>query len=125
MSQAQYPELKTHMMEHHWLQNRPRVCNSLFLDGIWDGCEPNYFNQGERSVPVTLFYDGHVEGFGHSEAVAADARLRGQQGYGTWHRETPFGNSGYFGLQGYDTLQSSHHILTINGIRGRDKTADH
>ncbi len=55
MGQVRYPTLKTHMLEHHWLQNVPVACNASF-----SGCEPYYFNHGFQSVPVTLFYDASV-----------------------------------------------------------------
>ncbi|MHC4650155.1 MAG: type II secretion system protein, partial [Planctomycetota bacterium] len=53
--QIRYPTLKTHMLEHPWLQNTKVACNDSF-----DGCEPYYFNHSYQSIPVTLFYDGSV-----------------------------------------------------------------
>jgi prepilin-type N-terminal cleavage/methylation domain-containing protein len=133
-SQALYPALKTHMLEHHWLQQRRAECNPCWADGIYDGCEPYYFNHGWESVPVGLFYDGHVESIGVREAIAADARMLAQSGYpgwGLWSRDTPFGGSsdppdgGYFMGCSYDTLScTSFHVLTTDGIRGRDKLGD-
>ncbi|MCP3902560.1 MAG: type II secretion system protein, partial [Planctomycetes bacterium] len=41
-SQAEYPGLKTHMLEHHWLQNNRVDCNPGFQPGTYDGCEPYY-----------------------------------------------------------------------------------
>jgi hypothetical protein len=136
---ALYPDLKTHMLEHHWLQNRRAECNPAFINGLYDGCEPYYFNHGWESVPMTLFYDGHVEGLGVREAIAADSRMCRQTGsdpadpncWGLWSRDTPFGGSpsgpagGYFMDYSYDSLSfTSFHILTTDGIRGRDKLGD-
>ena len=58
------------------------------------------------------------------KAERADARNKVQSGWGLWHRGTPFGTGGYFHAQGYDDAESSFHILTTDGIRGRDITAD-
>jgi hypothetical protein len=56
------------------------------------------------------------------EAQAADARLLQQLGdYGLWHRETPFGDDGYLVGDSWDFLtNTSFHILTTDGILGRD-----
>ncbi|MHC5004477.1 MAG: type II secretion system protein [Planctomycetota bacterium] len=121
--QARYPDLKTHMLEHHWLQQTRADCNAAFASGTYDGCEPYYFNHSWESVPVALFYDGHVEGLGVREAEATDSRLQVQSGTGTWHRGTPMGSDGYFIPEGYDFAATSFHILTTGGIRGRDRLA--
>ncbi len=121
MSQVKYPGLKTHMLEHHWLQNVEVECNSAF-DGFGTplDCEPYYFNHGLTSSPVTLFYDAHVELVGAHEAMLADRRHNNQAGYGLWSRDTPFSDDGYFIDLGYDFAETSFHILTTDGIRGRD-----
>ena len=123
-SQAAYPELKTRMLEHHWLQQRRSECNGNFIDGTYNGCEPFYFNHAWESVPVALFYDGHVEGIGVREAETADSRMMAQSGWGLWSRDTAFGDNGYFIGSGYDFANSSFHILTTDGIKGRDKIGD-
>jgi hypothetical protein len=121
-SQARFPDLKTHMLEHHWLQRSRADCNASFTDGTYDGCEPFYFCHSIDSAPVTLFYDGHVGNAGVQEAQQADQRQLGQAGYGLWHRGTPMGASGYFGDEAYDFRadNASFHILTTDGILGRD-----
>jgi prepilin-type N-terminal cleavage/methylation domain-containing protein len=121
MSQARFPDLKSHMTEHHWLQQSRADCNPSFESGsgAFD-CEPYYFNASWESVPVTLFYDGHVEGLGVREAEAADTRVTVQSGHGLWSRDTPMGSDGYFIDTGYDFANTSFHILTTEGIRGRD-----
>jgi hypothetical protein len=72
---------------------------------------------------MTLFYDGHVEGLGTLEAQAASSRAATQSGgMGLWHTGTPFGTDGYFIDLGWDTAaNTSFHILTTDGITGRDK----
>ncbi|MHC4989466.1 MAG: type II secretion system protein [Planctomycetota bacterium] len=123
MSQALYPDLKTHMLEHHWLQNARADCNPGFV-GVYNGCEPYYFNHSWESVPVSLFFDGHVGPLGVRESEQADARLRSQTGtHGTWNRSTPWGGDGYVSDIGYDFATTSFHILTNDGIRGRDRLA--
>jgi prepilin-type N-terminal cleavage/methylation domain-containing protein len=123
MSQARYPDLKTHMLEHHWLQNSRADCNAGLDEGTYDGCEPYYFNHSWESVPTTLFFDGHVEGLGVREAESADSRLQVQGGHGLWSRDTPFGADGYLIGVGYDFASTSYHIFTTDGIRGRDKVS--
>ncbi|MHC5004775.1 MAG: type II secretion system protein [Planctomycetota bacterium] len=120
---ARHPDLKTHILEHHWLQQSRADCNRAFEPGTYDGCEPYYFNHSWESVPVTLFYDGHVGALGVREAEAADTRMQVQSGHGLWSRDTPFGGDGYFIDLGYDFASTSFHILTTDGIRGRDTIA--
>ena len=47
-----------------------------------------------------------------------------EPGYGLWSRDTNWGNEGYVSDYGYDYAQTSFHILTTDGIRGRDLTSD-
>ncbi len=144
MSQAQYPQLKTHMLEHHWLQNARAECNSFWDGGTFNGCEPYYFNASRDSTPMTLFYDGHIEPFGVGEAMKSSARHFAQTseqgtGFHLWHRHTinkgtdpaeagdPWPVGGYFMEMIYDKGSTydaitSFHVLTTDGILGRDKT---
>jgi prepilin-type N-terminal cleavage/methylation domain-containing protein len=139
-SQARYPELKTHVIEHHWLQNRRAECNASVPTtfGTYDGCTPYFFNHGMDSVPQALFYDGHVASLGVREVLEADTRLKRQvhgnaqfEDNGLWRRDTPMGQYGYFEEQawGYTTFagydvdtipRTSFHVLTNDGILGRD-----
>ena len=114
---AEYPDLKTHMIEHSWVQDPPAECNPAFL-----GCQPFYFNHGIDSMPATLFYDGHVRLLPNAEVFAADQQILKQTGGvdGLWSRDTPFGANGYFIEFGYDGTPLSHHVLTTDGILGRD-----
>ena len=94
-----------------------KPCNPVFF-----GCEPYYFNAGIDSSPVTLFFDGHIRLLPNSEALFADLQVLAQTGQvdGLWHRGTPFGTSGYFIDEGFDGVPLSHHVLTTDGILGRD-----
>ncbi|NNF41476.1 MAG: type II secretion system protein [Phycisphaerales bacterium] len=123
-SQCTYPSLKTRVLEHHWLQNTQADCNPSFVPGTYDGCEPYYFNHAWESSPMTLFYDGHVESIGTRKAMRADGRQMAQTGYGLWSRDTTFGEDGYFIPEGYDQAATSYHILTTDGIKGRDIVSD-
>ncbi|MFK7961901.1 MAG: type II secretion system protein [Phycisphaerales bacterium] len=121
--QARYPSLKTHMLEHHWLQNRRIECNPAIVGGTYGGCEPHYFNAAWESSPMTLFYDGHVGSVGVRKAMRADGRIKAQvNGFaGLWSRDTPFGADGYYSGVAYDDQAlTSFHILTSDGILGRD-----
>lgn len=123
-SQVQYSSLKTHMLEHHWLQGRKSPCNAALEDQHYAECEPWYFNQGKESRPVTLFYDGHVELISVDQAERADARHQVQAGFGLWSRDTPLGPDGYFSGAGYDDANTSFHLFTTDGVRGRDILSD-
>ncbi len=121
MSQARYSALKTHLLEHQWLQNVEVQCNPAFNGfGTSLACEPYYFNHALTSSPVTLYYDMHVSLTGAHEAMLADRRHNNQFGYGLWSRDTPFSTDGYFIELGYDFAETSFHILTTDGILGRD-----
>ncbi len=115
--QASYPHVKTLMIEHSWVQGPPALCNPVL-----PGCEPYYFNQGIDSMPVALFYDLSVRLLRNADVLAADQKILQQTGGvdGLWHRGTSFGANGYLIDQGFDQSPLSHHILTTDGILGRD-----
>ncbi|MFO0827894.1 MAG: prepilin-type N-terminal cleavage/methylation domain-containing protein [Phycisphaerales bacterium] len=121
--QARYPDLKTRMIEHSWLQNAESQVNPNFAGGN----EPWYFNHGYNSAPATLFFDGHVGIMSVADAMESDSRAKqanaatsGLAEKGLWHRQ-PWGADGYYGAQSYDFLvDTSYHIVTTNGILGRD-----
>jgi type II secretory pathway pseudopilin PulG len=118
--QASYPDLKTLMIEHNWVQSPPAECNPVF-----SGCEPYWFNHGIGSTPVTLFYDGSVRLLPNTEVFTADQQVLKSTGGidGLWHRGTSFGQDGYFIADGFDGTPLSHHVLTTDGILGRDTLA--
>ncbi len=125
---ATYPDLKTRMIERIWLQNREggEYCSAFTPDSPW------LFNQGYNSAPVCLYFDGHVQMTGVSDAMEADARVKGQNATNTnvaanarglWHRGTPLGGdfNAYYTAQAYDQLvNTAFHVLTTDGIQGRD-----
>ena len=133
VGQCRFPDLKTRMLEHHWLQNNETDKNPSF-----SGDDPSWmFNHGYNSKPVTLFFDGHVAVVGVADAMEADTRAIKQADdnnvcdycpnsesrceKGLWHRDTEFKAEGYYGSYSYDNIvNTSYHILTTDGILGRD-----
>ncbi len=124
LSQSRFPELKTHMLEHNWLQSPPTPCNPNFT-----GCTPYFFNHGYESRPCALFYDGHVDVTSTQEAIQAHEKLISQSGgeLGLWSKDTPLGGQwfqnapgAYFMGDAYDSTSTSFHVLTTDGILGRD-----
>jgi hypothetical protein len=130
MSQASYSSLKTQVMEHHWLQGRKRECHPSVVNSAYDGCGPYLYNAAFNSSPVALFYDGHVGAVSTVDAMHDNMRMVGQTGeanHGLWSKDTPMGGSyeaggtgGYFSDLAYDGTSTSFHIMTIDGIKGRD-----
>lgn len=125
LSQARYPHLKTAILEHHWLQDAPAdPCNPAFASGTYGGCEPYYFNHAAASAPATLFFDGSTRLLPNREVLDADAAVQAANGGagfdGLWSRSTPFGEDGYFGEVSFDGTRVSHHVLSSDGMLGRD-----
>ncbi len=57
----------------------------------------------------------------------ADGRMRTQTGnakWGLWSKDTVWEDDGYLISYSYDQAATSFHILTTDGIRGRDVTAE-
>jgi prepilin-type N-terminal cleavage/methylation domain-containing protein len=67
-------------------------------------------------------YDGSVRLMSVLEAMSSDHRAQRQSSDGEdlWTRDTPFGADGYLIPASYDFADSSFHILTTEGVRGRD-----
>ena len=127
MGSIRYPTLKTHMLEHPWLQNVRTICNPSFTGPLNNACEPYWFNHGFESAPATLFYDASARLMGTQEAMNANRRVFGNTDIGLWSRDTPFGGDyapgsgdGYYSSYGYDFTSTSYHILTTDGALGRD-----
>lgn len=121
VSRCSYPDLKTRMIEHNWLQNTP---DSLINTNFAGGDTPWQFNHGYNSAPACLFFDGHIELVSCQKSMQADNRVAPSNG-SIWSKNTPFGTNGYFGAQSYDFLvNTSFHILTTDGIEGRDVLGD-
>ena len=136
VGQCRFPDLKTRMLEHHWLQNKEIDKNPSF-----SGDDPSWmFNHGYNSSPVTAFFDGHVAVVGVTDAMEADTRAKsqaesnnicnycptetsgtGQCQTGLWSRDTQWGTNGYYGNYSYDNIvNTAYHILTTDGLLGRD-----
>ncbi len=128
VTQAAHPSQKTWMIEHNWLVDPPAPCNPGYADpfgGFPSGCNPYLFNHGADAEPLTLFFDGSIEALRTGDVAEDDARVLEQtRGVdGLWSRDTPFGETGYFGDASFDGTVVSHHILTTDGILGRDRLA--
>lgn len=132
--QAQFPTLKTHVIEHHWLQQQKKECSPFVQGGTYDGCEPFYFNHSVVSSPVCLFYDGHISQLGTTSADKDHKKVLAQTGeVGLWTKDTKMkgvytgdfsgGFRGYFNQDAEDWTNVNFHILTTHGIRGRDRVA--
>ncbi len=121
VAQARHPSQKTWMIEHNWLHDPPGPCNP----GQPGGCVPYFFNHGADSEPLTLFFDGSIEALRTGDVAEDDARVLDQTNGvdGLWSRDTPLGETGYFGDISFDGTIVSHHILTTDGILGRDRLA--
>ncbi len=118
VSTCAHPELKTRMIEHNWNFGQPGPVNPAFAGGI----TPYYFSHGIDAAPLTLFFDGRVAELPNAQVAADDAAvLAGTNGeVGLWTRDTPLGAHGYYGDQSWDGFVTGHHVLTADGIRGRD-----
>ncbi len=140
ISQARYSDQKSMVMEHHWLQNTDFDCIPWLDGGMYDGCQPYFFNASHLSTPMTAFYDGHVGSINISNTVAGQARLLQNTENGSlWHPEvfsggyqndfrfTSFtGGNGYYNLREVGHINSipSPHTGTTDGILGRDRMID-
>lgn len=132
--QARYPSLKTHMIEHDLLRHAGSGCApnaGALREG--EACLPRRFNAAADGVPNAAFYDGHVEAVLVRDAWDADRRMRRQQGSGLWSRDTGLGADGYLndlrivapaGPDGAGDCPTSFHMLTADGILGRDLLAN-
>jgi len=132
VSQASFPDLKTRMLEHHWLQNQ----QGGEYNGNFAPPEPWYFNQGYSSAPCTMFFDGHIAVMGVASAMNADQQVFSQNqnqtnmpNKGLWVRTIPIGPwngyQGYFTSGAYDDqVNTSYHVFTTDGIQGRDFLGD-
>jgi hypothetical protein len=125
MTMARHPALKTRTLEHAWLDDPPGDCHPIFEDPYYDfgPCAGAWlFNHGHDATPITLFFDGSVDMLRTGDVARQDQMLIDQSGFGLWSRDTPLGSDGYFGAFGRDD-PVSHHILTTDGILGRDRLA--
>ena len=140
VGQAGFPDLKTRMLEHSWLQNKEGPdFNPKFSTDV-----PYFFNQCVNSAPGTLFFDGHVGLSGCNDSMDANAQVRASNtDAGSTKKEKGLfvtdtlavlpgpwsGYGGYFtGADGQDgaefnfdtQVNTSLHVFTTDGILGRD-----
>ena len=130
-----YPSLNSHnrFCEKLWLQNREggEYNFNCLQKRLW------LFNEGYNSSPICAFIDGHTAQVGMNTAINDHNRAKllwgssatCDKGKGLWHEGTPAGVKGWFTLNGangagYDPLvdnsPTSFHMLTVDGILGRD-----
>jgi len=109
------PDLKTRVLEHNWFRNSPSPENP-------DTERPWQFNQGLAASPMTLFFDGSIAELSTAQAWLDDLTVQADTkgARGLWSRDTPLGSNGYGGEDSIDGIPISHHILTTDGIKGRD-----
>jgi len=115
-SSARHPTLKTRLMERNWCQNPPTHLQA----GQEAGRIPYASNASGRSRPGCLFFDGHAAFVSMESFAADDAMAQMQTGDGLWSRDTAYGPLGVFGAQALDGFANSAHLLTIDGVQGRD-----
>lgn len=121
MVNAKYPDLKTQMIEREWLRGAPTRFSPYFPASSNPFQQHWLFNHGMDASPLALFFDGSVDNINAGEATIQDAKVRKRTGDGLWSRDTPLGFNGYYGELAADSqVNTSHTILTTDGILGRD-----
>jgi hypothetical protein len=117
VSQCAHPDLKTRIIEHNWNVGAPSFSanpNQSF-EADW------LFNYSSLAAPNGFFFDGHVTRIRNAQAIADDEAVFQANGTRLWSRTTPFGELGYGQWQpSPEATRTSHTILTIDGILGRD-----
>jgi hypothetical protein len=120
VAQCTYPDLKTRMIEYHWTLGAPsyRAPSPAKDRDSW------IFNTSALASPNAIFFDGRVGRIANADAMADDAARQATEGIGLWSRTTPFGSSGFRGeanaIPSPEGITTSHTILTLDGILGRD-----
>ena len=119
-----YGTLKRGFPNHDaWMKDYPcigrfRTCVAfpLVVGGKW--FSPYLIAEPGVGVPD----GGHGTGGGEDGAsVEPEERDVGEEdGVGLWTRDTSFLTDGFFILEAYDFVETSYHILTTEGARGRD-----
>ena len=127
VDQCLHPDLKTRMVERWWIDGAPGRFNPAFgggFDGqVNTGSRPGrhwMFNQGHEARSQALFFDGSIATVRTGDAYEDDLQYQKTSGGdGLWSRDTPMGADGLYGSLGVDDF-TSFHVLTTDGIRGRD-----
>lgn len=113
VSQCLHPDLKTRMIEHNWNVGSPSFTEASGNEWI--------FNYSSLASPSGFFFDGHIGRIRNAQAIADDEALFQASGARLWSRTTPFGTAGYGAWQSSpEAVRTSHTILTLDGILGRD-----
>ncbi|MBM4112512.1 MAG: prepilin-type N-terminal cleavage/methylation domain-containing protein [Phycisphaerae bacterium] len=136
--QAAFPDSKTRCLEHSLLQGGPAGYKGSNPDAMspakrGDGGVPWFFNQGTYSSPNVLFFDGSVRTMSVRDAQDLDGRMTKQNSLsgwvnpGGWVKNTPLSGIGYYSGIGLgldielnNSGGNSFHVLTTDGILGRD-----
>lgn len=118
VGQCAHPDLKSRMTEYAWLQSPPIVAQNA-VD------TPLLFNHGAASVPMTLFFDGHVSGMPIQQVLSDNEAVVKGGGAKLWMDSDitigPWaGYEGYYSTFGADETRTSVHVFTRGGILGRD-----
>jgi hypothetical protein len=129
VDQCLSPDLKTRMVERWWIDGAPSRFHPELgrqdIEGsnqIRTGTPGQHwlFNQGHEARPLSLFFDGSVAAVRTGDAYLDDLVHQATTGGdGLWSRDTPMGEDGMLGEYGVDAF-TSFHVLTTDGIRGRD-----
>ncbi len=107
--QCTHPSLKTRMCEYGWFRDAPE-------EGL-------AFTAGLESAPYAMFFDGSVASVRMADAQEQDSLVYESSPTrdGLWTRETPLGKYGWDPQsQRFEGQASGFHILTRDGILGRD-----
>jgi len=128
LAAARYPDLKTHMLEHYWLNP---LSEDPFIPGTGD--VPWFFNMSPDSEPIGLLFDGSVRKVPVMESLVSNDIVVRQGGDSLWQDDPGcFGDAGYLEMYGEPNIPfdhpardlvdstSSYHVFTADGILGRD-----
>jgi len=145
--QASFPAEKTRCLEHSLLQGgsvrsdlNAQNPDSMSPQSRGIGGVPFFFNQNTYSSPNVLYFDGSVRTQSVRDAQDLDGRMRLQNGgavnapptatneVGAWVRFSPLSSvGGYYSSANYgadielgNAGGNSFHVLTTDGILGRD-----
>ena len=120
-----HPDLKTRMIERWWIDGAPSRIHPATrapVNGDVQMVRPGQhwmFNHAHEARPVALFFDGSIQAVRTGDAFDDDLAQQRATGDGLWSRDTPFGTEGQQGSISRDR-PTSFHVLTTDGIRGRD-----
>lgn len=119
VSQCAHPDLKSRMTEEYWLQSPPQERRASSTS------DAPLFNHGASSVPMTLFFDGHVAPMPIRKVLLDNETVVKGGGTALWmDTEITIGNwasiGGFYSNIAVDDTRTSAHVFTRGGILGRD-----